>query len=589
MARSLLLGDLSKTNFQTRSNNARDNVMQEAALDNSNGSNGPHFKVEGDSSRLHSRMTLELIVTDPDVCSELRAHETDDERNRYALAALRIGVHAMRQAAGVIDATSVRDEVSQMLHSLREVLAEHSVQCTGGISNSLKGYFDPESGQLTQRLDRLVKRDGELDELLNRHLGEDASTVAQTHAAHVGDQSPLFKMLSPEQANGLLASLKEVIGLALQSQRDQIVKNFSLDDKTSALSRLLTEVTDANGKLRKGLADDVAEVRNEFSLDNEEGALTRLVNRVEKAQEQISDQFSQDNEDSAMSRMAKLLETVNGTVKGSLTLDDEASPLSLLRRQLLEVIGQIEKSNTEFHTEIRETVATLKARKLEKARGTRHGDDFQDAVGEYVEADARNRGDVCERTTNTVGRIPRSKTGDFVLTMGPESVAAGGAIAIEAKQEQGYDLKSVLEEIGKARTNRDAEVGIFVLSKLVAPEEMEPLTRYGNDIVVVWDAEDCMTDVVLASALSLARALVARRGVVDKERAADLTELDKAMQRIAKDASGLAEIITWSGTITNNGTKIRDKAERLKQDLENQVERLDEHLGRLRAEPTMSA
>jgi hypothetical protein len=261
----------------------------------------------------------------------------------------------------------------------------------------------------------------------------------------------------------------------------------------------------------------------------------------------------------------------------------------LLRRQLLEVIGQIEKSNTEFHTEIRETVATLKARKLEKARGTRHGDDFQDAVGEYVEADARNRGDVCERTTSTVGRIPRSKTGDFVLTMGPESVAAGGAIAIEAKQEQGYDLKSVLEEIGKARTNRDAEVGIFVLSKLVAPEEMEPLTRYGNDIVVVWDAEDCMTDVVLASALSLARALVARRGVVDKERAADLTELDKAMQRIAKDASGLAEIITWSGTITNNGTKIRDKAERLKQDLENQVERLDEHLGRLRAEPTMSA
>jgi|TARA_R110000868_G_scaffold409926_4_gene696579 hypothetical protein len=563
--------------------------MQESTLNNPNGNNGPHFAVEGDSSRLHSRMTLELIVTDPDVCSELRAHETDDERNRYALAALRIGVHAMRQAAGVIDATSVRDEVSQMLSSLREVLAEHSVQCTGGISSSLKGYFDPESGQLTQRLDRLVKRDGELDELLNRHLSEDASTVAQTLAAHVGDQSPLFKMLSPEQANGLLASLKEVIGLALQSQRDQIVKNFSLDDKTSALSRLLSAVTDANGKLRKGLADDVAEVRNEFSLDNEEGALTRLVNRVEKAQEQISDQFSQDNEDSAMSRMAKLLETVNGTVKGSLTLDDEASPLSLLRRQLLEVIGQIEKSNNEFHTEIRETVATLKARKLEKARGTRHGDDFQDAVGEYVEADARNRGDVCERTTNTVGRIPRSKTGDFVLTMGPESVAAGGAIAIEAKQEQGYDLKSVLDEIGKARTNRDAEVGIFVLSKLVAPEEMEPLTRYGNDIVVVWDAEDCMTDVVLASALSLARALVARRGVVDKERAADLTELDKAMQRIAKDASGLAEIIKWSGTITNNGTKIRDKAERLKQDLENQVERLDEHLGRLRAEPTMSA
>lgn len=560
--------------------------MQDATRNNTNGCIEP--EVEGEAASPHSRMPLQLIVTDPEVCAELRAHESEHERNRYALAALRIGVHAMRQATGVIDARSVRDEVAEMLTSLRDVLAEHSVQCTGGISNSLKSYFDPESGQFTQRLDRLVKRDGELDELLNRHLSEDSSTVAQTLAAHVGQQSPLFKMLSPEQANGLLASLKEVIGLALKSQRDQIVGNFSLDDKSSALSRLLSEVTDANGKLRKGLAEDVAEVRNEFSLDNEEGALARLVNRVEKAQQQISDQFSQDNEDSAMSRMAKLLETVNGTVKGNLTLDDETSPLSLLRRQLLEVIRQIEKSNNQFHTEIRETVAALKARKKEKARGTRHGDDFQDAVGEFLEFDANNRGDICENTTNKVGRIPRTKTGDFVVTMGPEAAAAGGSIVIEAKQEQGYDLKAILAEISQARTNRDAAVGIFVLSSIAAPEEMEPLARYGNDIVVIWNAEDPLTDVVLNAALSLARGLIAGQSVASKERAADLNELDKAMQRIAKDAGSLGEIVTWSTTVENNGNKIRTKAERLKQDLENQVERLDEHLGRLRAESAIS-
>jgi hypothetical protein len=562
--------------------------MQDATV-NTNGSNGPHFAIDADRDQVHSRLALQLVVTDPEVCSELRAHETESDRNRYALAALRIGVHAMRQAAGAIDTHAVRDEVAQMMVSLREVLGEHSVQCTGAISGSLKDYFDPESGQLTQRLDRLVKREGELDELLTRHLGEDSSTVARTLAAHVGEQSPLFRMLSPEQADGLLVSLQDVIGLSLKTQREQIVKNFSLDDKDSALSRLLSEVTDANGALRKNLAEDLEEIRDEFSLDNEEGALARLVTRVEKAQQEISDQFSHDNADSAMSRMAKLLETVNGTVKDSLTLDDEKSPLSLLRRQLLEVIEQIEKSNTEFHTEIRETVASLKARKKEKARGTRHGDDFQDAVGDYVDADATNRGDICQRTTHKVGRIPRCKVGDFVLTMGPEAAAAGGAITVEAKQEQGYDLKAILDEIAKARTNRDAEIGIFVLSSLVAPEGMEPLTRYGNDIVVVWDAEDPMTDVVLASALTLARALVARRSVVDKERAADLSELDKAMQRIAKDASGLGEIITWSGTITNNGTKIRDKAERLKQDLESQVQRLEEHLGRLRVDQTMTA
>tara|TARA_E500000305_G_scaffold84082_1_gene69879 strand:+ start:4854 stop:6620 length:1767 start_codon:yes stop_codon:yes gene_type:complete len=585
MARLLLKGSLSSQRSETCIY-FRGPAMPEAAQNNSNGNHGPHFTIDNERLGSQNRVALHLIITDPEVCSELNAHDSEEDRNRYALSALRIGAYALRQASGAIDVHSVRDEVDSMLLSLREVLAEHSSQCTGGISNSLKDYFDPESGKITQRLNSLVKQDGELDGLLNRHLGEDSSTVAKTLALHVGEQSPLFKILSPEQSNGLLATLQEVIELALKTQRDQIVKNFSLDDKDSALSRLLIEVTDANGKLRKGLADDVAEVRNEFSLDNEEGALARLVKRVEKAQEQINDQFSQDNEDSAMSRMARLLETVNGTVKGNLTLDDENSPLSLLRRQLLDVIGQIEKTNTEFHAEIRETVAAMKARKEEKTRSTRHGDDFQDALGNYLEVDARHRGDVCERTTNTVGHIPRSKTGDFVLVMGPESIAAGGSIAIEAKQEQGYNLKSILEEISKARQNRKSEIGIFVLSQKVANEEHDLLARYGNDIVVVWDAEDPTTDVVLDSALSLARALVTRQSVVDKERTADLSKLDKAMQRIAKDATDLGEIIKWAGTITNNGTKIRDKAERLKNDLECQVQHLDEHLERLRTEPT---
>jgi len=542
-----------------------------------------------DTARAPHQVELDLIVTDPEVCTELCAREPGEQRNLYALAALRIGVHAMRQAIGTIDAATVREQGTALVYSIREVLTEHASQCTGAIIGSLKSYFDPESGQLVQRLDRLVKKDGEIDILLQQHLSSDSSTVANTLAAHIGEQSPLFKLLSPDQAKGLLATLREVIEIALRTQREQITGHFSLDDETSALSRLVAKVTDSNGQLRKSLAEDVAQVRNEFSLDNEEGALTRLVKRVESAQQTISDQFSQDNEDSAMSRMARLLETVNGTVKGSLTLDDENSPLSLLRRQLLEVIEQIEKGNKEFHAEVRETIASFAARKKEKARSTRRGDDFQEAVGLFLDHDANGRGDICERTTNTVGRLPRRKTGDFVLTMGPETIARGGRITVEAKEEQGYDTPKALAELEEARTNRDASIGLFVLSRHVAPEEMEPLARYGNDIIVVWDAEDSLTDVILHAALSLARGLVTRNSVESQKMAAELSELEDAMQRIAKDASGLADIITWSATVEGHGNKIRTKAERLKQDLENQVERLDDHLGRLRHEPAVQA
>lgn len=154
MARPLLLGDSSKTNFQTRSNNARDNVMQEATLNNSNGTNGPHFTVEGEANPPHICMTFEQVVIDPVVRSELHAHKSEDERTRYAVAALRIGVHAKRHFA--------------------------------------------------RRFDRLVKRHGKLNGLLNRHLCDDSSDVAKTPASQVGKQSPLFKMLSPEKTSAAL-------------------------------------------------------------------------------------------------------------------------------------------------------------------------------------------------------------------------------------------------------------------------------------------------------------------------------------------------------------------------------------------------
>jgi len=46
----------------------------------------------------------------------------------------------------------------------------------------LKEYFDPKSGRLAERLGRLVKRDGELEQVLRRHVGGDSSELAQTLA-----------------------------------------------------------------------------------------------------------------------------------------------------------------------------------------------------------------------------------------------------------------------------------------------------------------------------------------------------------------------------------------------------------------------
>jgi hypothetical protein len=434
------------------------------------------------------------------------------------------------------------------------------------VGSTLKSYFDPTDGHLPQRLDRLIKKDGELHDLLAHHLDGDDSIIARTLAKHIGKDSPLLRLLSLDEKEGIIAVLSEAVRAALQTQREQILGQFSLDDKESALSRLVAEMTGANGKLREDFSQDVQKLQREFSLDNEHGALSRLVMRVEKAQKTISDEFSLDNEQSALCRLVKLMETANSTINDNLTLDNEDSPLCRLRRELTGIIERLEKSNSEFQQEVKITLETFKARREEAARSTRHGGEFEEAVGSVLQADAQKAGDVCEATGNRTGAIGYCKTGDHVIKLGAESAAPGARIALEAKEDQSYDLAKALKEIEEARRNREAQVGIFVFSKTTAPAGLEPFARHGKDIVVVWDRDDPDSDIYLRVAVSLAKALVVRERLAD-EKSKDVALVRTAILAITTDAETLSQISTWAATVKRNGEKIGKKAEILKRKL----------------------
>jgi len=155
---------------------------------------------------------------------------------------------------------------------------------------------------------------------------------------------------------------------------------------------------------------------------------------------------------------------------------------------------------------------------------------------------------------------------------------------LEAKSDKSYTLVSALEEIREARENRDAEVGIFVFSSASAPVGLEPLSRYGNDIVVLWDQDDRSSDVFLAGALSVAKALAVRQVRAATKTAADFTEIESAISRIANDAKMLQDIGTHATTVKNSGQKILEKTDKVREDLEKQIERLLEHIGRLKSD-----
>jgi hypothetical protein len=226
---------------------------------------------------------LALNITDSEVVNELAQRDEGADRDAFAKQALRIGVLALRQASGALDAQTIQREGDRMLASVREALSAHTTQTASGLARLLGGYLDPASGSLPQRLESLTKRDGEIESLLAKHLDGERSTVAQTLARQVGEQSAIFKLLSPTQAGGLAMTLSAAIDDALRVQREEVLRQFSLDRPDSALSRLVGDIASANGKLRGELAGDIVAVANALSLDNEQGPLSRFVVRVEKA------------------------------------------------------------------------------------------------------------------------------------------------------------------------------------------------------------------------------------------------------------------------------------------------------------------
>src|SRR5438552_7101356 len=141
---------------------------------------------------------FELTVRDPDVVEEISKYQDGPDREAFALSALRLGVLALRQATGAVDAASLRQEGERVLGSVRELLSGASARLVSDLSSKLKHYFDPSDGELPQRLERLVRKDGDLEFLLRKHLQGDESTLAQTLARHIGEKSPLLRLLSPK-------------------------------------------------------------------------------------------------------------------------------------------------------------------------------------------------------------------------------------------------------------------------------------------------------------------------------------------------------------------------------------------------------
>jgi hypothetical protein len=151
-------------------------------------------------------------------------------------------------------------------------------------------------------------------------------------------------------------------------------------------------------------------------------------------------------------------------------------------------------------------------------------------------------------------------------------------------------MAKALNELGDAKKNRGAEVGVFVLaaSSLRDNPRMQveferSLSRQGTDIVVVWDPDDESTNVNLDAAITLARALVVRETVrSDAASEVDWSGLDKALNDIDRQLQYFDELATWTGNIERDAGKLKDRHKKMAEALRNDLERITEDVNTLR-------
>src|SRR5213593_3550850 len=89
---------------------------------------------------LDIRLNLHLSITDPDIVTALSPIRETRERDQYAVAAMKVGVLAIRQASGVLDSRTIHDQCADFLKTIGETLSEHTESVSSQVASLLTKY-----------------------------------------------------------------------------------------------------------------------------------------------------------------------------------------------------------------------------------------------------------------------------------------------------------------------------------------------------------------------------------------------------------------------------------------------------------------
>jgi hypothetical protein len=499
------------------------------------------------------QLRASVIYSADEISADVRDRRTDSlslfadldqaQRDQLVVDAWSIGLRALHNAHSAAQESRLKDVGAALVADIDRQLRTHVEEQRATIASVLAHFFDPKDGQVSQRLAAFVDDEGVLARLLDRYVGPKNSVLVEGLARQIGESSPLFKKLSPTDSEGLVKVLEAQLRTVMDQEHTELVRALDPLAEDGAVARFLRSLREELKGADQDRAEQLSAALAALDANNEASLLSRLVRETNQAR---LDVLAAVNPDAPSSPMAIL--------KAGLTklLREHASAQAEL------AISQ-QARQTAFEKEVREALGRIETRRVQGQTSTRGGLDFEDAVVSFVRAVTQGAPCVFDVTGATAG-VGRCKKGDAVLRFTEESAFAGMAVVFEAKHDATYTAQRALDELDAARKNRDAGAGVFVMARSHASDAFPVFSRYGSNVLVVWDPEDPATDAYLHAAVLLGMALVIRTKTTGD--AGDIAALKDIEGRIETELSRLERMEKHSDAIRRNSEGISDEIRR---------------------------
>ncbi|WP_147444949.1 hypothetical protein [Corallococcus sp. CA053C] len=497
-----------------------------------------------------TQLKASVVLATEEVAAEVRDRRPDslalfgeldeEQREQLVLDAWSIGLRALHNAHAAAQESKLKDVGQALVSDIDRQLRGHVEQQQATMSAVLARFFDPNDGQVTQRLAAFVDDQGVLARLLERYLGPRNSVLTESLARQVGETSPLFKKLSPTESDGLVKVLEGQLRVVMNQGHAELVRALDPLAEDGAVARFLRSLREELKGADEDRQSQLSAALAALDANDEGSLLSRLVRETHRAREEVLSAVNPDAPNSPMSLM-----------KSSLTrlFQEQATAQTELARQQ-------EVRQARFEKEVSEALVRIETRRTQDQKGTRGGLDFEDAVTSFVRAATQSAPCVFDVTGATAG-IGRCKKGDAILRFTGESAFAGAGVVFEAKRDAAYTVQKAIDELDAARKNRDAVAGVFVMARSHAIEVFPRFARYGSNVLVTWDDQDPATDAYLHAAVLLGMALVTRSRTTGE--AGDIAALRDVEARIEAELSRLEKMEKHSDAIRKNVDGLSDE------------------------------